>query len=236
MSRSSKSASGHRTRGATSGRGRRRKGIELRRLRILEAARRIIVEEGVDALSMRKLADRADLVVKTLYNLYGSKEGILTAIIEQGTASIDEAFSQAPAEGLPGFLRLLSTIEQAVLENADILKPAIVASFHQSGVRDATAVAMHNRRIATVADVLRQGQERGLFRPDFDLDLAAAILYRNYINTVADWAFDVIDADQYRILSRYNTLATACAFVADEHLPVMRQALALLEQGSPPGD
>ena len=42
--------------------------------RILEAARRLIVGGGLDALSMRKLASEAGVSVTTLYDLNGSRD------------------------------------------------------------------------------------------------------------------------------------------------------------------
>ena len=50
-----------------------------RRDRILAAARRLIADEGYDALSMRTLARESRVSVPTLYNLFGSKDAILIA-------------------------------------------------------------------------------------------------------------------------------------------------------------
>ena len=51
---------------------------------ILEAARDIIVQKGPDKLSMRALARRIDYSPAGLYEYFGSKEEIVTAVCEQG--------------------------------------------------------------------------------------------------------------------------------------------------------
>lgn len=51
---------------------------------ILDAARQIIQREGVDALSMRAIADRIDYSPATLYEYYGGKDEIIQAVCWQG--------------------------------------------------------------------------------------------------------------------------------------------------------
>ena len=51
---------------------------ELRRQRILEAARELIVSEGTQAVTMRRLAKEAGLSVTTLYNLIGGRDRIVS--------------------------------------------------------------------------------------------------------------------------------------------------------------
>jgi AcrR family transcriptional regulator len=50
---------------------------------ILEAAREALTEKGYDGVTMNALADKAGVVKKTLYNLYGSKDDLLLAAISE---------------------------------------------------------------------------------------------------------------------------------------------------------
>jgi AcrR family transcriptional regulator len=51
---------------------------------ILDAARQIIREDGPEGLSMRQIADRIDYSAAGLYEYFGSKEEIVTAVCHQG--------------------------------------------------------------------------------------------------------------------------------------------------------
>ena len=51
---------------------------------ILDAARQIIREEGADNLSMRGIAERIDYSAAGLYEYFGSKDEIITAVCMQG--------------------------------------------------------------------------------------------------------------------------------------------------------
>ena len=70
--------------------------VEARRRRILDAARSLIAKGGMAALSMRKLATEAGLSVTTLYNLYGVRDEILHALI-------DDAVDRAVGRGVQFF-------------------------------------------------------------------------------------------------------------------------------------
>lgn len=48
-----------------------------RRKRIIETTRVLISEHGIDGLTMRDLASRCGVVVATIYNQFGSREGVI---------------------------------------------------------------------------------------------------------------------------------------------------------------
>ena len=65
--------------------------------RVLDAARSFIEQHGVEQLSMRRLADEAEVSVRTLYNHFGDKEGLLTALVQRSLASMDVEVHQIAA-------------------------------------------------------------------------------------------------------------------------------------------
>ena len=54
-----------------------------REVNILAAAREALTEKGYDGVTMNALAEKAGVVKKTLYNLYGSKDDLLLAAISE---------------------------------------------------------------------------------------------------------------------------------------------------------
>ena len=65
--------------------------------RVLDAARSFIEQHGVEQLSMRRLADEAEVSVRTLYNHFGDKDGLLTALVQRSLASMDVEVHQIAA-------------------------------------------------------------------------------------------------------------------------------------------
>ncbi|KXU91096.1 TetR family transcriptional regulator [Paraburkholderia monticola] len=62
------------------------------RERILDAARRIVVREGFDALSMRKIADAIEYSPATLYLHFASRDDIARALCAEGYAQLLATF------------------------------------------------------------------------------------------------------------------------------------------------
>ncbi len=56
---------------------------QQREVNILAAAREALTEKGYDGVTMNALAEKAGVVKKTLYNLYGSKDDLLLAAISE---------------------------------------------------------------------------------------------------------------------------------------------------------
>ncbi|WBO22907.1 TetR/AcrR family transcriptional regulator [Sphingomonas abietis] len=61
--------------------------IQNGRVRVLEAAAKLIVEGGVAALTTRAVASAASMQVPTLYRLFGEKRGLLNAVAQHGLAA-----------------------------------------------------------------------------------------------------------------------------------------------------
>jgi AcrR family transcriptional regulator len=57
---------------------------------ILDAAARIVVAEGVDAVGTRSIADLAGVPVASLYQYFADKDDILLALVERDMAEMDE--------------------------------------------------------------------------------------------------------------------------------------------------
>lgn len=69
---------------------------ELNREKVLDAALELATQEGIDGLSMRKLAKRLGVEAMSLYNHVASKSDILDGIAERVQASIERADPTQP--------------------------------------------------------------------------------------------------------------------------------------------
>jgi AcrR family transcriptional regulator len=126
-----------------------------RRRRILNEARRMLGEEGSD-LSMRELARRSAVSLRTLYNAFGSKESLIAAAIRQ----YFDKFLRAISDGrdTSEFDWALSAMIAINLRNRQI-RPYLNALV---GLYFSTAVD------PAIRDELRQ-IAAGFMRPWFDL-------------------------------------------------------------------
>lgn len=63
--------------------------------RILDAAQRLHVEQGIDAVSMRNVAEVVGVVPAAIYRHFASKEELLDAMVDAGFAMLEEELAQA---------------------------------------------------------------------------------------------------------------------------------------------
>jgi AcrR family transcriptional regulator len=66
--------------------------------RILETAEQLVVSAGVEALSTRAVAERAEVPVATLYQYFADRDAIIAALIERHVSSMDEHIAAALSE------------------------------------------------------------------------------------------------------------------------------------------
>jgi AcrR family transcriptional regulator len=69
---------------------RREREKEALRTRIVEAARDIVSEEGLDALSMRALAERIEYSPATIYLYFRDKDDLLREVVGEGFRRLGE--------------------------------------------------------------------------------------------------------------------------------------------------
>lgn len=82
--------------------------VAERRARVMDAARQLFVMRGFHAASTAQIAEVAGIAVQQMYRDFGSKEGIVCAIVEEDIVSLFEAIDSTVAgrsrEGLHHWL------------------------------------------------------------------------------------------------------------------------------------
>ena len=63
---------------------------------LLDAAERIVQGEGLDALTVRRVADEVATSTRAVYSLFGSKEGLVVALGQRAFAILGEGLATAP--------------------------------------------------------------------------------------------------------------------------------------------
>ena len=60
-----------------------RRGVRSREL-VLDAAERVMAEQGFEAATLARIVEEAGIPLSSVYHYYGSKDGILLAVMERG--------------------------------------------------------------------------------------------------------------------------------------------------------
>jgi AcrR family transcriptional regulator len=73
---------------------RRKKQQDELRAKILDAARELFIAQGVEAVTMRKVADKIGYTATTLYNHFEDKDALLRALCDADFGALQESFRE----------------------------------------------------------------------------------------------------------------------------------------------
>ena len=105
-----------------------RRGMRSREL-VLDAAERVMAEQGFEAATLARVVEEAGIPMSSVYHYYGSKEGILLAVMERGAERFFADLPDwnrrigRPAEHLTA---VLSTAAQTLERHPNFLRLLIV--------------------------------------------------------------------------------------------------------------
>jgi AcrR family transcriptional regulator len=164
---------------------RREREIEERRRQILDAARAVLFECGMQGASINRIARTAELGVGTIYSYYKSKEDIFIALQEEGLSLLADVIQQATKRSLKPADKI-RCIAQAYLAFSTQHKNYfdIINYFLSSPDVLFTAslkrqVHEHGSRILThLVDAVQAGVRQGIFKT-VDADRYAVMLWAN---------------------------------------------------------
>lgn len=153
--------------------GLRARQADLTRRAILEAARKLFTEHGYPSATVRVLAEKAGVAVRTVYLAFGSKQGVLLALIDDmaKVAGEDEGAAEA-ARATDGetLVRIVARVYRRFYERDFDL----IATFRQSASfhPELKAAFEHGRALSrtNVGLICARIDQLGQLRAGRDLD------------------------------------------------------------------
>lgn len=133
---------------------------------IVEAANQLFAERGYAAVSMRTLAQRVGIQVGALYNHFQTKQDVLATMMRRHMEELLAAWDDAYDAGDPPLQALESFTRFHVRYHMDRHNEVFIAFMELRSLEDENFQAVEALRKAyeyRVRDILRQGQEQGVF-------------------------------------------------------------------------
>ncbi len=105
-----------------------RRGMRSREL-VLDAAERVMAQDGFEAATLARVVEEAGIPMSSVYHYYGSKEGILLAVMERGAQHFfDDLPDSARRVGRPAqyLATVISTAAETLERHPNFLRLLIV--------------------------------------------------------------------------------------------------------------
>jgi AcrR family transcriptional regulator len=156
--------------------GKRERNKQANRAAILEAAARVFLERGYDAVTIRDVVRETPLAAGTFYNYFRTKEDLLRALVEDHVRDLTAELRRVrgAARSLDEFvhgayLAAFTRIAQdPVLYNLMLRNEAAVRALHQDAVMGLSTQALRD----DIRDAIRRG-----IMPALDADYLAAAFF-----------------------------------------------------------
>jgi AcrR family transcriptional regulator len=180
---------------------RRERGKDARRSRIVDAAYALLREVGVDDLSVKTIADRADLSPATVYNLFGAKGAVLAKVYER---DFEGFTSKVAAAGSPS---ALDAIFDSVRIAVDLYRSD--PSFYRGmSIRNPRAerelvISVQGPREAFFRDLLAQAVREGDLGHGARTDLASMVMLQMSGGAFGHWCAGLISLDEMELQTSY---------------------------------
>lgn len=106
-----------------------RRGLRSREV-VLDAAERLMAEQGYEAATVAAIVERSGIPMSSVYHYFGSKDGVLLAVMERGAerffAALPDLDPQGPTEPIAQITRVLAESGAALQEHPDFLRLLVV--------------------------------------------------------------------------------------------------------------
>jgi AcrR family transcriptional regulator len=189
---------------------------ERTRAEVLAAVGQIVAADGLDRLTMRKLADRAGVAVATLYNQFGDRSGVLVAFVNHGLDELELALDEQPAAApIDGTRVLLDTLDHTLVADEAVWRPVLAALKSGPGVDGMGAVG--DRVVRSIEADLAKAQAADMFLADCDVERLARHVFTQRMRGLERWAQNTIGWEQYRSTGELALELSLAAVLVEPH-------------------
>jgi AcrR family transcriptional regulator len=167
---------------------------------VLEAAAALIAAEGVEGLTMRRLAIEADVSVATVYNLIGGRSDVVRALSVEVLGRFDETLFEARStDPLDRARELVGGVIDIV--TTEVSPRLVLAALDDEILTDELGEQWQSSGL--LGSVLQAMIERGELDGDLSPDALADQVWFSYTRFLRLWASGLLDEREFRARSLY---------------------------------
>lgn len=185
-----------------------------RREAILTAARELFRETGEDGLSMRGLAKRANVSLATPYNHFGSKQGVILALLNRESDQFLAEFQYKESDD--SIARIFDFVDLSfdLYATDPVYFKALLLSLSRSEDAELRQ-GLRKPRAAFLKRLLRDSLGCGDLKSDVSIGLVGRSLFGIYLFFIQEWTYGIISLDRARMETEFNYSVVLLALAAD---------------------
>ena len=160
---------------------------ERTRREVYRIAMELFSRHGYDGVTIEDICAGAGIAKATFFLHFKNKAALLLAFNEEITTALAEKLSENDASSAEEQLRFMADVfGEAYHSNAQVMR-RLLTEFLEQPASYQMARQANESLIALVANIVRQGQEKGEFRKGFLPELAALSIVATWSALIAFW-------------------------------------------------
>jgi AcrR family transcriptional regulator len=201
----------------------REEGKEGRRKRIVEAVRALIRETGDTGLSMRAIAARADVSLATPYNLFGSKRGVVMAVLEDAREFQERFASLKNLTAIERIFKALSITFAYHVQDPEFYRTLWASLLDpRGGDAELRAELITPQNALFWRGLLEEARREGAIAEDIDMDLLQQSLNGRFAAVILNWIMGGGHVRELEPAACFAYASTLCACATEDFRPEIR--------------
>jgi TetR/AcrR family fatty acid metabolism transcriptional regulator len=191
---------------------------------IIDAAIRVIAENGYHNAQVSKIAREAKVADGTIYLYFENKDDMLISLFNEKMGAFIETVREATArvDSAPDQLRELMRLHFAHLEKNPKMAIVTQIELRQSNRKVRKGIAETLKKYMDVIDdIIRSGIDQGIFRPDVDVRVARRMIFGTLDETVTSW---IMNDCKYSLMDQVEPIHRLFLYGMGKDAPQQREA------------
>ncbi len=190
-----------------------------RRRQIVRAARALMQQTGDTGFSMRALADQAGVSIATPYNLFGSKQMVMFAVLDDDLEHYQERLAKVRVDELDVFFKAVSLATTLYATEPSFYRAVLFAVYNDGGreFRSMFGGPRHAMWKGFVQDAINAGY----LSDDVEPDAFAINLGRTFFSAILEWVSGELSLPELEAWVQYGFALSLSAMAT----PLSRERL-----------
>jgi AcrR family transcriptional regulator len=198
----------------------REEGKQRRRRDIVRAAHRLVQRTGDTGFSMRTLAEEAGVSIATPYNLFGSKQAVMYAVLDADIDAYQRRLEHLRADETEVFFKAV-TLATGLFAHEPAFYRTVLFAVYSDGGREYRAM-FSGPRHAMWRRLVVAARDAQVLVADVEPDAFALQLGRSFFAAIMEWVLGELSIEELEISAHYAFALLLLSMATPASAPALR--------------
>src|SRR5262245_18053738 len=206
----------------------RTEGKQRRGREIVRAARALMQKTGSTGFSMRTLAENAGVSIATPYNLFGSKQAVMYAVLDDDLEVYQKRLAGLSVDRIELFFKAVALATSMYATEPAFYRAVLTAVYNDGGTEFRSMFG--GPRHAMWRGFVQSAVDARLLDAAVDVDALAITLAHLFFSCILEWAAGELSLAELEVRTQYGFALTLLAMATPASANRLRERAVLLQK------